>query len=328
MHKLQQQSGHIFDVVSLPEEMVLAVLGHDRYFPVRHGLPQSSTSSGIHGERKGPSLTPVSADATDKPMAASCDDECVSGMGDIRLSEDEKLPSTDGGFPLSRYSWALGVRAAVTHFRPVAHVAWHARGDYLAVTLRDAAARAVVVHQLSRRRSQLPFGRCKGLVQCAVFHPLRPLLFVATQRVVRVYDLVKQELVRKLEPGAQWISALAVHPAGDNLLVASYDRKVMWFDLELSARPYQTLRLHGGAVRSVAFHRRYPLFATAGDDPYIVVSHGMVYNDLLQNPLLVPLKQLAGPSRVAELCVTELRFHPTQPWLLAAGADHSLRLYS
>lgn len=51
-------------------------------------------------------------------------------------------------------------------------------------------------------------------------------------------------------------------------------------------------------------------------------------SDLLQNPLLVPLKQLAGPSRVAELCVTELRFHPTQPWLLAAGADHSLRLYS
>lgn len=112
-----------------------------------------------------------------------------------------------------------------------------------------------------------------------------------TQRVVRVYDLVKQELVRKLEPGAQWISALAVHPAGDNLLVASYDRKVMWFDLELSARPYQTLRLHGGAVRSVAFHRRYPLFATAGDDPYIVVSHGMVYKCVAPPP---PRQRLAG----------------------------------
>lgn len=49
------------------------------------------------------------------------------------------------------------------------------------------------------------------------------------------------------------------------------------FDLELSAKPYQTLRLHGGAVRSVAFHRRYPLFASAGDDHNIVVSHGCVY---------------------------------------------------
>lgn len=46
--------------------------------------------------------------------------------------------------------------------------------------------------------------------------------------MVRVYDLVKQELVRKLQAGAQWISAVAVHPAGDNLLVASYDRKLVW----------------------------------------------------------------------------------------------------
>lgn len=52
---------------------------------------------------------------------------------------------------------------------------------------------------------------------------------VQTQRAVRVYDLVKQELVRKLLTGAQWVSALAVHPKGDNLLVASYDRKCMWY---------------------------------------------------------------------------------------------------
>lgn len=58
-------------------------------------------------------------------------------------------------------------------------VCWHARGDYLAVTLSDAASRAVVVHQVSRRRSQLPFSRAKGLVQCALFHPTKPILFVA-----------------------------------------------------------------------------------------------------------------------------------------------------
>ncbi|KAM3956398.1 ribosome biogenesis protein BOP1 homolog [Aphomia sociella] len=224
--------------------------------------------------------------------------------------------------------WERGVRVLVTHFKPLTHVCWHARGDYLAVTLRDAASRGVLVHQLSRRRSQLPFGRAKGPVQCALFHPSKPLLFVATQRTVRVYDLVKQELVRKLLPGAQWISGLALHPAGDNLLVASYDRKCMWFDLQLSPQPYQTLRLHGGAVRSVAFHPRYPLFASAGDDPYIVVSHGMVYNDLLQNPLLVPLKQLRGGATRDALCVLQLRFHPTQPWLLAACADSTLRLYA
>ncbi|XP_046967865.1 ribosome biogenesis protein BOP1 homolog [Vanessa cardui] len=241
---------------------------------------------------------------------------------------DERTSSCVQWEVVDAEQWARGVRVAVAHFKPVTHVAWHARGDYVAVTLAEGAARAVVVHQLSRRRSQLPFRRAKGLVQCAVFHPHRPLIFVATQRVVRVYDLVKQELVRKLQTGAQWISAIAVHPAGDNLLVASYDRKLVWFDLELSARPYQTLRLHGGAVRSVAFHRRYPLFASAGDDRYLVVAHGMVYNDLLQNPLLVPLKQLPGPERCGELCVLDVRWHPAQPWLLAAAADNTIRLYA
>lgn len=44
-----------------------------------------------------------------------------------------------------------------------------------------------------------------------------------------MYDLVKQELVRKLLAGAQWISCMAAHPAGDNLLVGSYDRKCVWY---------------------------------------------------------------------------------------------------
>ncbi|XP_026326274.1 uncharacterized protein LOC113234973, partial [Hyposmocoma kahamanoa] len=122
VHKLQKQSGHTFVVVSLPEELVPAVLGHDRRFTFQLGTvylrfrskrglytdtppekaniikppmdvsPEPSTSSGITGEGKEPSLTPVSAD------------ECVSGMGDIRLSEDEDedLLSTDGGYPLAQ----------------------------------------------------------------------------------------------------------------------------------------------------------------------------------------------------------------------------------
>lgn len=54
----------------------------------------------------------------------------------------------------------------------------------------------------------------------------------------------------------------------------------------------------------------------------------MPHSDLLQNPLLVPLKQLAGPAPRGELCVLDVRWHPAQPWLLAAAADHTLRLYA
>lgn len=68
----------------------------------------------------------------------------------------------------------------------VRQVAWHARGDYVCCTLREAASRSVVVHQVSRRRSQLPFRRAAGLVQCALFHPTKPLLFVAVSVCRRV----------------------------------------------------------------------------------------------------------------------------------------------
>ena len=33
-----------------------------------------------------------------------------------------------------------------------------------------------------------------------------------TQKVVRVYDLAKQELVKKLYSNSKWISSIAIHP--------------------------------------------------------------------------------------------------------------------
>jgi WD40 repeat protein len=33
-----------------------------------------------------------------------------------------------------------------------------------------------------------------------------------TQKVVRVYDLAKQELVKKLHSNSKWISSIAIHP--------------------------------------------------------------------------------------------------------------------
>lgn len=73
----------------------------------------------------------------------------------------------------------------------------------------------VFIHQLSRRRSQNPFRKNKGLVQCVSFHPVRPYFFVATQRSVRIYNLVKQEMTKKLQANSKWISSMAVHPGGN-----------------------------------------------------------------------------------------------------------------
>jgi hypothetical protein len=57
----------------------------------------------------------------------------------------------------------------------------------------------------------------------------------------------------------------------------------------------------------IGYHKRYPLFASCGDDNNITVSHGMVYSDLLQNPLIVPVKKLreVATSLVVEAFVAQ-----------------------
>ncbi|XP_017867167.1 PREDICTED: ribosome biogenesis protein BOP1 homolog isoform X1 [Drosophila arizonae] len=221
-----------------------------------------------------------------------------------------------------------GVRVVITHFKPIRQVTWHGRGDYLATVMPEGANRSALIHQLSKRRSQIPFSKSKGLIQCVLFHPVKPCFFVATQHNIRIYDLVKQELIKKLLTNSKWISGMSIHPKGDNLLVSTYDKKMLWFDLDLSTKPYQTMRLHRNAVRSVAFHLRYPLFASGSDDQAVIVSHGMVYNDLLQNPLIVPLKKLQTHEKRDEFGVLDVTWHPVQPWVFSTGADCTIRLYT
>lgn len=55
---------------------------------------------------------------------------------------------------------------------------------------------------------------------------------------------VRKMLVKKLISGCKWISCMDVHPSGDHLIVGSYDRRVAWFDLDLSSTPYKTLKYH------------------------------------------------------------------------------------
>ncbi|XP_030644930.1 ribosome biogenesis protein bop1 [Chanos chanos] len=223
----------------------------------------------------------------------------------------------------------LGHRLVLQHPKAVKQVTWHGKGDYLACVMPDNSSHLqVVIHQVSKRRTQNPFRKNKGLVQCVSFHPVRPYFFVATQRYVRVYNLIKQELTKKLMANCKWISSMAIHPGGDNLICGSYDCRLTWFDLDLATKPYKVLRHHKKALRGVAYHKNYPLFASGSDDGSVIVCHGMVYNDLLQNPLIVPVKVLKGHTITHDLGVLDVTFHPTQPWVFSSGADGTVRLFT
>jgi ribosome biogenesis protein ERB1 len=220
---------------------------------------------------------------------------------------------------------------------------FHHKGDYLATVSPDANTSAVLIHHLSKRQTQAPFKKNKGQVQCVKFHPSRPFFFVATKQHVRVYNLVQQQLTKKLAPSVQWISNIDIHPGGDNVLLGSYDKRVVWFDLDLGTKPWKTLRYHTEAVRNVVYHKKFPLFASCSDDGNVHIFHGMVYNDLLQNPLIVPLKILRAHQLVqhkkkkqkdseseenASLGVLDCVFHPTQAWIFSSGADNTIRLFT
>ena len=221
-----------------------------------------------------------------------------------------------------------GVLVRVALSSSVKVITWHRRGEYFATVSPRGQSRAVAIHTLSKHLTQLPFRRLKGLAQSAQFHPSKPIFFVATQRMIRSYDLSKQELLKILQPGARWISSFDIHPGGDNLIVGSYDKRLLWHDLDLSTRPYKTLRYHKKAIRAVKFHQGgLPLFADASDDGSLQIFHGKVVGDLMENATIVPLKVLRGHQVKRELGVLDIDWHPREPWCVSAGADGTCRLW-
>nr|NVI69945.1 putative ribosome biogenesis protein BOP1 homolog [Cucujiformia] len=166
-------------------------------------------------------------------VVSSKTDAVLKEVPQSDLIVSERVRTTIQWVEPDEKQYESGIRIILKHFKEVSQVTWHGKGDYFASVMPEGANRAVLISQISRRRSQLPFTKPKGLVQCVLFHPTKPCLFVATQRHVRIYDLVKQTLMKKLLTNSKWISTMAIHPGGDNLLVGTYDRKMLWFDLDL-----------------------------------------------------------------------------------------------
>lgn len=222
----------------------------------------------------------------------------------------------------------MGVMVSCSLRAPAKVISWHRRGEYLSTVSPTGQSSAVAIHTLSKHQTQLPFRKLKGIPQAAHFHPSKPVFFVATQHSIRSYDLARQELLKIIQPGARWISSFDVHPGGDNLIVGSYDKRLLWHDLELSTRPYKTLRYHQRAIRAVRFHPGgLPLFADASDDGSVQVFHGKVVDDAMENASIVPLKVLKGHTVTRELGVLDIDWHARYAWCASAGADGTSRLW-
>lgn len=56
-------------------------------------------------------------------------------------------------------------------------------------------------------------------------------------------------MVSKYSSGAKWISSISVHPKGDNFILGTYDKKIIWFDMDMGSQPYKNLKYHDKAIR-------------------------------------------------------------------------------
>ncbi|KAJ1970326.1 Ribosome biogenesis protein erb1 [Dimargaris verticillata] len=299
---------------------------------------QVSAEDGQEDVNQDPSLLQDEDEANEEDGGEEDEDEAVDARrGDLNSAQRaRKLVAWSR--PSAKEQQQHNIRYVLHHTRVVQQVTWHRKGDYFSTVCQHRSQSAktssfVLIHLLSQRKSQKPFRESKGgAVQKVVFHPTRPHFIVATQRFVRVYDLMRQATTKTLIPGAQWISSVDVHPqggdTGDHIIVGTYDKKLCWFDLDLSTKPYKVIKFHPKAIRQVCFHPKFPLFTSASDDGTLQVFHATVYQDLLQNPLIVPVKILRGHQITNSLGVLNCQFHPIQPWLISTGADGTIRLWT
>lgn len=54
----------------------------------------------------------------------------------------------------------------------------------------------------------------------------------------------------------------------------------------------------------------------------------LFFSDLMQNPLIVPLKRLQNHKSANDFGIFGVLFHPLQPWVFTSGADGTIKLYS
>ncbi|KAI0982817.1 hypothetical protein GJ496_003037 [Pomphorhynchus laevis] len=207
---------------------------------------------------------------------------------------------------------------------PCKQICWHRKGDYLSTIHKD---NSILVHQISKFRSHLPFNLGKNNCKMNVsFHPSRALFFISSANSIRCYDLSLGQLMKtfKVGGGVYLSSPFSVHYTGDHLIVGCTDGSVRWFDLEMGTRPYKSLRtLHKTTVQSLSLHNKLPLLATASNDGKIVITHARVYTDLLKEPLIMPVKVFQLPRIRDDNCLIPrilMSFHPQYAWILSASS--------
>ena len=222
-------------------------------------------------------------------------------------------------------------------------IRWHNKGDYFATFRNEKQSSSLIIHRLSKFESQIPLSSPIGEIQDLLFHPRKPLIYIACKQSIRCFNLASCKLQEKYKTTVKWITRFDLHHSGLNMIVGGLNGRVCWYDMDLSHVPFKTFRFHKEcAVRGAVFHpnwKKYKLWATCGDDGRIFIFYCFMFRDRLADPIIIPLKILyinknkvgivdRGKDKQRRHRILNIQWHPTQPWIFAACSDSILRMYT
>ena len=208
-------------------------------------------------------------------------------------------------------------------------IVWHNKGDYFGTISKNMQGKTqVFIHSLTKMTHQLPISHIKGNANCISFIPNKPHFIVATNSNLFVYNLQKQELIKKFISNLNTIHRICLHKNGKDLIAGDKSGKVAWFQLEFSTKPFKLMDYHQDKIKSVDFNDNYPLFLSCSGNGKLLVYHGKVNEEELIDPLIVPLKVLKTNNVQGSNEFTCACFHPKQIWIFSGGQDGKIRLWS
>eukprot|EP01084_Bolivina_argentea_P011287 21100_1 len=223
----------------------------------------------------------------------------------------------------------------LTFLNYLCRIKWHPKsGDYFLTFIEnDNLKSSLIIHKFSKFESIIPFSKSIGEIFDVIWHPRKPLIYIACKKSIRCFNLKKCKLQEKyIIPSdnnkISNISRIDLHMSGLNLIVSTINGKVLWYDMDLSHLPYKIFNYHGNkCVRNIIFHKNNKynhLWASCADDGKIYIFYSKMFRDKFADPILIPLKIL----QIKKHRFLDIKWHTTQPWIFAACSDGVTRLYT